>query len=98
MEIRELVNYFKRVEGMAKTGLTFAENPCDLERYEELKSSTHSLLSKFTNLKSMDLTTHFEKLDPYPTPKTDVRGLVIKDKKVLLIQEKADRKWALPGG
>jgi ADP-ribose pyrophosphatase YjhB (NUDIX family) len=34
----------------------------------------------------------------YITPKIDVRGAVIRDNKILLIQERADGKWAMPGG
>jgi len=98
MEINEIVNYLKRVESMAKTGLTYSENAYDLERYEELKNSTHLLLEKISNLDQMSIHAHFNLLDPYPTPKVDVRGLVIRENKVLLIQEKVDNLWALPGG
>jgi ADP-ribose pyrophosphatase YjhB (NUDIX family) len=34
----------------------------------------------------------------YATPKVDVRGAVVQEGKILLIQEKADGKWAMPGG
>jgi ADP-ribose pyrophosphatase YjhB (NUDIX family) len=34
----------------------------------------------------------------YATPKIDVRGAVIRDGKILLVQEKADNKWSMPGG
>ena len=34
----------------------------------------------------------------YATPKIDVRGAVFKEDKVLLVQEKADNLWSLPGG
>jgi ADP-ribose pyrophosphatase YjhB (NUDIX family) len=34
----------------------------------------------------------------YITPKIDVRGAVVQDGKILLIQERADGNWAMPGG
>jgi len=34
----------------------------------------------------------------YPTAKVDIRGLLIKDKKILLVREMNDGKWSLPGG
>ena len=34
----------------------------------------------------------------YATPKVDVRGAVIRDGKILLVQERADNCWAMPGG
>ncbi len=34
----------------------------------------------------------------YATPKVDVRGAVFQDSKILLVQERSDGLWALPGG
>lgn len=34
----------------------------------------------------------------YPTPKVDVRGVVFRDGKVLLVREVGDGRWTLPGG
>jgi ADP-ribose pyrophosphatase YjhB (NUDIX family) len=34
----------------------------------------------------------------YITPKIDVRGAVLQDGKILLVQERSDSRWAMPGG
>ncbi|MFP3472177.1 NUDIX domain-containing protein, partial [Micrococcus sp. SIMBA_144] len=34
----------------------------------------------------------------YQTPKVDVRGVVFKDNKILMVKEKIDDQWSLPGG
>ena len=34
----------------------------------------------------------------YPTPKVDVRGVVVRDGRMLLVRELTDGRWALPGG
>jgi ADP-ribose pyrophosphatase YjhB (NUDIX family) len=34
----------------------------------------------------------------YATPKVDVRGAVIRDGKILLVQERSDERWCMPGG
>ena len=34
----------------------------------------------------------------YATPKVDVRGVVFQDGKILLVQERSDGLWTLPGG
>src|SRR5699024_12849062 len=34
----------------------------------------------------------------YQTPKMDVRGAVFKDNKILLVRERIDDRWSLPGG
>jgi ADP-ribose pyrophosphatase YjhB (NUDIX family) len=93
-----IVEYLKRVQAIAKTGLSYAEDAYDLERYEELKVMTNNMLSDLTGFLPGQISAQFDSLDTYPTPKIDVRGLVLKGNEVLLIQEKSDTKWALPGG
>jgi ADP-ribose pyrophosphatase YjhB (NUDIX family) len=34
----------------------------------------------------------------YATPKIDVRGAVVRDGKILLVQERIDNRWSMPGG
>lgn len=34
----------------------------------------------------------------YPTPKADVRGAVFRENQILLVREKHDELWSLPGG
>lgn len=34
----------------------------------------------------------------YPTPKVDVRGVVFRGRRILLVREVADGRWTLPGG
>ena len=39
-----------------------------------------------------------EKETGYATPKVDVRGVVFRESKLLLVREKSDGRWSLPGG
>jgi ADP-ribose pyrophosphatase YjhB (NUDIX family) len=34
----------------------------------------------------------------HATPKVDVRGVVFRDEAILLVRERADGRWSLPGG
>jgi ADP-ribose pyrophosphatase YjhB (NUDIX family) len=34
----------------------------------------------------------------YATPKVDMRGVVFRDDRLLLVRERAEQKWTLPGG
>ena len=34
----------------------------------------------------------------YATPKVDVRGAIVQDGRILLVQERVDGKWCMPGG
>lgn len=89
----------KRIQALAEIGLHYAENTFDRERYEELQEIALQMLAQITNVP-------VEKIKPviienygYKTPKVDVRAVVFNEKnQILLIQERMDGKWAMPGG
>lgn len=89
----------KRLHAIAESGLAFAEDPFDVERYEEIARIARTMLAHLANtpLKNIDnLVT--PDIKRYVTPMVEVRGAIFKDKKILLVQEKADGLWTLPGG
>jgi len=89
-----------RLKSMADTGLLYANNEFDRERYTELLEISIDLMSRVSGNTTTDLTAMFAPVTDYPTVKTDVRALVLSpDKKQLLMaRESVDGKWSLPGG
>ncbi|TRX52027.1 NUDIX hydrolase [Fulvivirga sp. M361] len=97
-ETKEL-ELIKRIKALADIGLVYTENNYDRERYEELASISLQLLSTVSGKPLTTLESFFMPGKDYQTPKVDVRGLVINEKKeVLLAKEKVDGKWSIPGG
>lgn len=94
-----LLDALKKLKAITDVGLLYSKNEYDAERYTEMRDLSLQLLQGISG-HSMDvLKTSFPVAADYPTAKVDVRGLILSpDKKVLLIQERADGKWALPGG
>lgn len=89
----------KRIQALAETGLEFNENSYDRERYTELHEISLQILSQMTDIPVEKITTVISDKNGYKTPKVDVRAVVFNEKKqILLIQEKADNCWAMPGG
>ncbi len=89
----------KRVKALADTGLLYAENEYDRERYEELAAISLKLLSTTSRKPLPVLRDFFMPVKDYPTPKVDIRGLILNEaKEVLLVKESLDGKWSLPGG
>ncbi len=89
----------KRIQSIADTGMTFATDDFDTERYQELADIGNKMLADLGNVpieRIKNLLGDFGK--GYATPKVDVRGAVVKNNKILLVKEKADGLWALPGG
>ncbi len=89
----------KRVKALADTGLLYTENEYDRERYEELASIGLQLMSATSGQPFPVLRNYFMPVNDYPTPKVDVRGLIMNEaNEVLLVKESLDGKWSLPGG
>ncbi|MFN8251719.1 MAG: NUDIX hydrolase [Ferruginibacter sp.] len=89
----------KKLKAIAETGLLYCSNEYDRERYEELLAMSYRLLSNISGQDAASLKINLPAAADYPTVKVDVRGLLLSpENKILLVQEMADGKWALPGG
>jgi ADP-ribose pyrophosphatase YjhB (NUDIX family) len=89
----------KRIQALAEIGLEFSQNSFDRERYEELHEISLQLLSQVTDIPVEKIMPVIRDKNGYKTPKVDVRAVVFNEKnQILLIQEKVDNCWAMPGG
>ncbi len=89
----------KHLKSLADTGLLYSENGFDQERYQEIHRIALKLLSAFTGLNLPAIQRFYTAVEDYPTPKVDVRALVLDEsRRILLARESADGCWALPGG
>jgi ADP-ribose pyrophosphatase YjhB (NUDIX family) len=93
-----ILDYIKRIQAIAQGGLTYSQSEYDLERYEELRTLSIKMLSKLSNEPIEKVKLAFASEKGYQTPKVDVRAVCIKDSKILLVRERTDNKWSLPGG
>lgn len=94
-----LLNEIKRVKALADTGLLYAGNDYDKERYLELQQISYQLLHHISGHSLEALKQTFPAPVDYPTAKVDIRALVLSpEKRVLLVRESVDGKWSLPGG
>lgn len=89
----------KRIQSLAEIGLEYSDSSYDIERYEELQEISLELLEKITDVPIEKIIPVIEEKNGYKTPKVDVRAVVFNEKnEILLIQEKVDNCWAMPGG
>lgn len=98
MEPRWLT-HAKRLQAIASSGLHFTRDVFDRERYEEVAAIANDMLAQLGSVPIERI----EGLVPdfargYATPKVDVRGAVIEGDAVLLVRERSDGLWTLPGG
>jgi ADP-ribose pyrophosphatase YjhB (NUDIX family) len=92
------MDWAREIFSLSQSGLTYSGNPYDIERYKRLQEITAEIIAEQSNITKESALESFSMQAGYITPKVDVRGAVIRDGKILLIQERADDKWAMPGG
>jgi ADP-ribose pyrophosphatase YjhB (NUDIX family) len=88
----------REMQALSQTGLTFSDNDFDTQRYQRLGEIAAEIISSQTELDKQTLMQNLRLQPGYATPKVDVRGAVIRDEKVLLVQERVDERWCMPGG
>ena len=88
----------KEIRAIAQTGRHYTRDPYDRERYERLIAISSILYSKFSSSGVEEIERFFIPEKGYATPKVDLRACVIKDNSVLLVRERSNGKWTLPGG
>ena len=88
----------QRIQAIAQTGLTYATSPYDVERYDELSAIAASMSAGPEPERIALAAKLFAANHGYATPKVDVRGAVFQDGRLLLVREREDGCWTLPGG
>jgi ADP-ribose pyrophosphatase YjhB (NUDIX family) len=88
----------REIQAMGQTGLTFSQNEYDLQRYQRLLEIAAEIVATYTTATKETALVDFRMQTGYATPKVDVRGAVVRDGDILLVQERSDERWCLPGG
>src|SRR5215212_1023952 len=92
------MEWAQEIFSLSQAGLTYSQNPFDIERYKRLQEITAEMIASQSALEKESVLESFSMQAGYITPKIDVRGAIVRDGKILLIQERADDRWAMPGG
>lgn len=92
------LDWAKEMQAIAQSGLTYAKDVYDQERYEQLRQLSVDILASYTELEMEKVKQLFTNEKGYQTPKVDVRAVVFKEEALLFVREKVDNKWSLPGG
>jgi ADP-ribose pyrophosphatase YjhB (NUDIX family) len=94
----KILEWARKVQAIAQNGLLFTHDQFDRERYEQLQQLVASILASELELPLERVKAFYSADDGYATPKVDVRGGVFDQNKVLMVRERSDGKWTLPGG
>lgn len=92
------LEWAKQIQAISQTGLEYSKDMYDLERFEQLRNLSVEILREYTDVPIEKLKTLFANETGYATPKVDIRGVVFRDNQLLLVKERLDGAWSLPGG
>lgn len=103
MPIPQWLDWAQRLQAIAQDGLTFCRDPFDIERYHQIQRIAAEMLAGagISEPKEHQLQQTFAWVTSetgYATPKLDVRGVVFGEGGILLVRERRDGRWTLPGG
>ena len=96
------LDWAKRLRTMAQTGLTYAHDPYDIERYKEITEIALGMMALGADAPIEQLRDLFAGETGHATPKVGVRTAVFRGgpekPEILMVRELSDGLWTLPGG
>lgn len=92
------LEWVKRLQAAAQNGLAYARDPFDVERYTSIRDVATEIAATYADARLDHIRELFEGQIGHATPKVDVRGVVFAGDRVLLVRERSDGLWSLPGG
>jgi ADP-ribose pyrophosphatase YjhB (NUDIX family) len=92
------LEWAREIQALAQTGYHYSENDYQRQRYERLMEIAAEIVSEHSSLEYAPVLDIFRTQIGYATPRVDVRGAVFQDGKLLLVKERADGGWTMPGG
>ena len=97
-EYHQWLQWANELQSIGQSGLTYSENPFDLQRFRRVLEISAEILSHQSFESFEKIRDLLSQEEHYLTPKLDVRTAIIQDNKILLVQEVSDGKWTMPGG
>jgi ADP-ribose pyrophosphatase YjhB (NUDIX family) len=92
------LDWAREIQSLAQTGQAFTKSHYDQITFGRLSAIAAEILAEHSQLEAQVAQRVFSLEPGYATPKVDVRAAVVHQGRILLVQETADGKWAMPGG
>jgi hypothetical protein len=80
----------RRLNALAQTGLTSTADPYDIERYTEIRTIAAEMIARVADADAGQVLGLLAGDAGYATPKVDVRSVVFRDGKMLMVQGRSD--------
>jgi len=92
------LTFMQSLQSIAQTGIAYAKDVYDKERYQDILNLVSDQYADITGAEQTKVKATLFNEVGYATPKICVRGLCFKGDKILLVKEREENLWSLPGG
>ncbi len=93
------LRWSRALQSIAQMGGHYTDNPYDRERYGQIRAIAAEILARHTTATPDAARALFSEQIGPATPRVDVRGVVIREGRILLVREVLDHgRWTVPGG
>jgi ADP-ribose pyrophosphatase YjhB (NUDIX family) len=92
------LEWAREIQALAQTESHYAKDDFQRDRCRRLMEIAAEMVGENIGIDFLPLTKAFQAQVGYATPKIDVRAAVFRDQKLLLVRERIDGGWTMPGG
>lgn len=92
------LDWARELQALGQTGLHYARNHYEQHNYARILEIAAEMVEQATGLGKQSIMERFRVQPGYATVKVDVRAAVVHEKRLLLVRERVDGRWAMPGG
>jgi len=97
-DIPRWLEWGREIQALSQTGIHYATDDYNHARYRRLEEISAEIISAHCDMDYGEILKVFQDQVGYATPRVDVRGAVFRDGKLLLVKERDDKDWTMPGG
>ncbi|MBB6449744.1 ADP-ribose pyrophosphatase YjhB (NUDIX family) [Geomicrobium halophilum] len=92
------LEWAKQLQSIAQSGLAYSTDEFDIERFKLIRNISVEMIAEKSDISEEKVSEIFASETGYATPKVDVRSVVFNDNQILMVKEKKNGYWSLPGG
>jgi len=88
----------REIQALAQIGLHYEKNEFQRERLLRFQAIASEIIAEYSNLDKKKLVEIYSQQIGYATPRVDVRAAIFLEGELLLVRERMDGGWTMPGG
>ncbi len=92
------LDWAREIQALAQIDFYYSKNLFQQERDRRLQEIAAEIVAEHSHLDLLPVKEVFQMQSGYATPRVDVRAAIFMNDDILLVRERADNGWTMPGG